>query len=293
MKKLFTLIIASFFATSMFAQMQPLNPSFENWSPADIGELPDGWDGLNRDIGYGVNIETVTKSDVDPQDGMYSAKLETKNNSILGDLPGVITLGVIDLVNQTITGGMPYTDKPAQLTGYYKYAPAATDTAVIGIGLFNGVDTIGQGSFEIIDAASTWTAFTVDITYTGTLFPDTMNIICITSQQSAPVVGTVLEVDNLQLVGGSVDVPQNLMGEKAFSISPNPANTFVNINIPNVNNDVKINIHNTVGQVVYSNTYNNANEVNERIDISKYHSGIYFVEIINGNKTSIEKLIIK
>jgi len=293
MKKFFTLIIASIFATSMFAQIQAPNPSFENWSAADIGELPDGWDGLNRDVGYGINVETVTKDDTDPQDGTYSAKLTTVNNSILGDLPGVLTLGVIDLVNQTITGGMAYTDKPAQLTGYYKFNPAATDTATIGIAFYNGVDTIGQGSIEIIDAASTWTAFTVDITYTGTLFPDTMNILCVTSIQSSPVVGTVLDVDNLQLVGGTIDVPQNLMGEKAFSISPNPANTFVNINIPNVNNDVKIILHNTVGQVVYSNTFNNVNDVNERIDISEFNSGIYFVEIINGNKSSIEKLIIK
>lgn len=293
MKRIFTLIIAFFAVSVMFAQIQPLNPSFENWSAVSIGQLPDGWDGLNKDIGFGISVETVTKSDTDPQEGTYSVKLTTVNNSIAGDLPGAITLGVIDLTNQTITGGMPYTDKPAQLTGYYKFNPAATDTATIGIALYNGADTIGQGSVNIIDAVSTWTEFTIDITYTGTLFPDTMNVLCISSIQESPVVGTELEVDNLQLVGGSVDVPQNLMGEKEFSISPNPANTFVNINIPSVNNDVKIVLHNTVGQVVYSNTFNNVNEVKERIDISELNSGIYFVEIINGSKSSIEKLIIK
>jgi len=300
MKKLFTLIIVSFVATSMFAQ-QPLNPSFETWAAAATGELPDSWDGTNLDLSLATS-ECVFKDDTDPQEGTYSARLVTDIVNILGNdvvVPGIITLGTItvDLSAPTplvISGGMPYTERPDQFTGWYKYSPMNSDTAVIGIAFYNGTDTICEDSLLITDTKTTWTQFTINLNYTESITPDTINIIFSSSHsQNEDFDGSVFSIDNLEFVGGTLSVPQNLFNNKAFSISPNPANTFVNINVPNANNNVKIVLHNTVGQVVYSNTFNNVNEVKERIDISEYNSGIYFVEIINGNKSSIEKLIIK
>ncbi len=295
MKRIFTLIIASFVVSVMYAQ-QPLNPSFENWSAATTGELPDGWDGTNVNVTI-ATIEGVTKDDTDPQEGTYSAKLETKYQNIFGNdvfVPGIITLGKLNFTEQTLTGGMEYTERPDQFTGWYKYSPVNGDTAEIGIAFYHGEDTICVASIEITAEVTTWTEFTLDLVYLGGASPDTMNIICAaTNNDDLEHEGSILNVDNFKLSGGTLGITQNLMSEKAFSISPNPANTFVNINVPNVNNDVKIVLHNTVGQVVYSNTFNNVNEVKERIDISEFNSGIYFVEIINGNKSSIEKLVIK
>lgn len=291
MKKIFTFIIASFVATSMFAQ-QPLNASFENWSAGPVGELPDGWDGLNMDIGFGITVETVTKSDIAPQDGIFSTILTTVDNSIAGVLPGIITLGTIDLAGQTINGGMPYTERPDQLTGYYKFAPAGGDTALVGLAFYSAGDTIAEVGIEITAGATEWTAFSIDITYTSGANPDTLNIICMSTSNENPNEGTILEIDNLELVGGTLGV--NEIAETIdFNISPNPANSFVNVNINNVNNDVKIVLHNTVGQKIYSNYYSNSSQINERIDISEFNAGIYFIEVINGDNSSIKKLIIK
>jgi len=299
MKKIFTFIIASFVATSIFAQ-QPLNPSFENWSAAVNGELPDGWDGTNLSVS-GINVENVFKDNTAPQEGTYSARLETiKKTVILTDLlvPGILTLGDIsvDLMATTpltIDGGMEYSDKPSQFTGYYKYAPINIDTAVIGIVFYNGTDTICEASIEITDASSTWTQFTIDLVYDGGLSPDTVNILCTSSNnQDIDNEGSVLELDNFKFTGGTLGI--NKLAETLdFNISPNPANTYVNVNIANVNNDVKIVLHNTVGQEVYSNYYSNTSIINERINISEFNAGIYFIEVINGEKSSIKKLIIR
>jgi hypothetical protein len=120
-----------------------------------------------------------------------------------------------------------------------------------------------------------------------------MNIICSSSNgDNIAYEGSTLNVDNFEFIGGTLSVPDQFLSSK-ISITPNPANNYVNIRVPNVNNNAKITLHNTVGQVVYSKTYNNSNNINDRIDISKFNSGIYFVEIINGSKSSIEKLVIK
>ena len=71
------------------------------------------------------------------------------------------------------------------------------------------------------------------------------------------------------------------------SIYPNPANSIVNIsNVPNAN----IAINDISGKSVY--TKSNCSE-NEKVNISDFKSGIYFVKIENNNQTFTKKLIVK
>ena len=298
MKKITTLLFVSIAFITMYAQ-QPLNPSFENWSSADVGELPDNWDGTNLNVS-GATSECVFKDDTDPQEGSYSVKLETIKKTVLINtivVPGVITLGTINidltaLQPVTISGGMPYTEKPAKLTGYYKFSPTTNDTAMIGIAFYSAGDTICKEILAILDVANDWTPFNIDLNYIGSSMPDTVNIICISSNnQEISNVGSILEIDNLKFVGGTVNTPQPIFAENNINITPNPAKEYVNITVNNVKNKTKILIYNTVGKLVFSKEYNS--EINERIDISEFNSGIYFVKIINKDKNKIEKLIIK
>jgi hypothetical protein len=85
----------------------------------------------------------------------------------------------------------------------------------------------------------------------------------------------------------------NLNKISTFSIYPNPNNNgLFNIAVvSNSSNDTKSNIfvYDVMGNVVYENT--NMDLYNGKIDLSKKAKGIYFIKIINGNDTFIDKLI--
>ena len=71
------------------------------------------------------------------------------------------------------------------------------------------------------------------------------------------------------------------------SIFPNPATELVSIETLNA---TSINIFNTAGQVMYSNTNPS---VIETVNVSKFETGIYIIEVKNNEITTTEKLIIK
>ncbi len=291
MNKLFTLIMMS---TSLFmiAQTQPLNYSFENWESAEVGEKPVSWDVANRDLGFFGSLETVTKGTTDNQDGSFHPIMKTADFSGTA-VPGIITLGVITLNANTqtldITGGMPYTDRPTQMKGFYKYAPAGNDTAAAAVWLLKGTtpDTVGFGIMYFTTPVDTWTEFTVDINYYTQDVPDTLNIAFASSLESGTV-NSQFEVDNVSLITTS---GINNLSINNIEISPNPANSFFNIKYYS-NTESFVKVHNTVGQVVMQKTFHTGN-VNEQFDISDLNQGIYFVEINKNGKTDIKKLIIK
>ncbi|MGB4654968.1 MAG: T9SS type A sorting domain-containing protein [Bacteroidales bacterium] len=69
-----------------------------------------------------------------------------------------------------------------------------------------------------------------------------------------------------------------------FSIYPNPANNYLNISGGNFD---MVKIYNSIGKLM--GVYDNTNT----IDISKYPSGLYIVELIDGSKIFREKIIKK
>ncbi len=103
------------------------------------------------------------------------------------------------------------------------------------------------------------------------------------------VVPTQPDVNQLN-VWSSVDLSTTgLDNDKIVttSIYPNPAKELISIESSNA---TSINIYNTIGQVVYSNLNPS---VIETVDVSKFETGIYIVEVKNNEITTTEKLIIK
>ena len=301
MRKIFTLIIVSIFGIGIInAQNQPIltgHESFETWVGADVGELPEYFNGTNLSIVSGfVEVETVTEGTSDPQDG--SSYVVMTGQDLQGTaVPGVITQGTmtVDVNNNTvdITGGAPYTTRSAQMKGYFKYNPANGDTAVIAAWLLKGTtpDTIASGGFMVIGSFDTWTEFTVDLEYYSNESPDTLNFLFSSSVTADNAqVGSVFEIDNVWFEGEVTSV-NNIVANNDFVVSPNPANTYFNLRMSNANNTT-VRVHNTVGQIVISKTFNTSS-INERFDISDLNKGIYFVEVINNGKSNIKKLVIK
>jgi len=182
------LFISLFFIFNQaIAQNQPIIngiETFGNWDTCAAGEMPMYWDGFNREIIInGMNlgeIICVKKDSADPQDLDYSVRLTS--TSILGGaaVPGMLTTGNlnIDFVTHDgdIDGGIPYTQKPASLKGWYKYTPNGNDTALVSVWFQKDGTQFGGGSIELSSRKQIWTMFEVPLNYQPNITPDTMNI---------------------------------------------------------------------------------------------------------------------
>jgi hypothetical protein len=76
--------------------------------------------------------------------------------------------------------------------------------------------------------------------------------------------------------------------ELGIKVYPNPAYDFVNIDLIN-NEKTKVTIINTLGGVVF----NKEIVASEKIDLTIYNKGIYFLSLENSNGKIVKKLIIK
>ena len=186
------------------------NASFENWTNFGNYSDPTGWDTPNAELNLipFIGITVVSKSADHYGSGSFSAKLETKHYTLPSmDIPGFMTCGkiTVDLGTSSfvLSGGVPVVDMPTHLKGFYKYFPKGGDSCVIGIGLTKTTgavrDTIGIGSFSTKDTIADWTPFSAWINYISADTPDTMNIIALSTAQSAMTVGTILYLDDLYL----------------------------------------------------------------------------------------------
>ena len=78
---------------------------------------------------------------------------------------------------------------------------------------------------------------------------------------------------------------------QAVNCFPNPVSQTVTINFPLVeSNNGEIRILDVMGKEVYRS---NVHESSSQIDVSKFHNGVYFVQLTSDNKTVTQKLIVE
>lgn len=93
-----------------------------------------------------------------------------------------------------------------------------------------------------------------------------------------------------QFAGGVLGVNQNEYGDNLV-VYPNPCNGILNIEATGNTtlSDVEISVYNVLGNKIYSNQYSNL--LHESIDLSSQASGMYFINVQSGNKTSHFKVL--
>lgn len=74
------------------------------------------------------------------------------------------------------------------------------------------------------------------------------------------------------------------------SISPNPANSVINIRFAETQNSVNVAMYNVIGKVVFSGTYTNVATV--KMDVSAFDNGIYFLRSEQNGKAAIQKVVV-
>ncbi len=195
------LLILSLFLiqTSVQAQAIP-NAGFENWSNFNYDE-PIQWFSSNIETVPAFGIPTVTS--VVGFSGL-SARISTY---IIGNdtLKGTIANSNMDILAGE--GGVPYSDQPTELTGYYSYDLPANDTALLLVIFKSGGVVISTDLFKIKGTGSepSYVPFTFPLSLSAV--PDSVIIACtasnlITNQGIAN--GSWIEYDELAFTGPSV-----------------------------------------------------------------------------------------
>jgi hypothetical protein len=247
MKKIFTLLSFSFvvclFSFDSNAQTIP-NSGFETWTNVNTANT---WKSNNTSTVFFLRQST------DKHTGTYAAEVSTKAGSA-GNLSGILTLGTINSTTQSVTGGLPISSKPTDLHGYYKYtAGNGAEQMEITVKMTKRVGstltTLATGVFSTVagQSTSTYTLFTIPLTYNPTtIIPDTFNI-TVKSSKTTAVVGSIALIDDLAFTTAT-GVEESIFFEP--KMWPNPANSNVNFNLNGEEYD--INIVNMLGQTVAS-----------------------------------------
>ena len=270
-----------------FAQIP--NASLDDWQVigSSSEEKPVSWDTPDViAVSIGVSDPVVTQENANVQDGDAAARLESKTLNVLGsplNVPGTITLGTLGFdfatFTPSLTGGIPFTQRPTSMTFYYQYAPAGgdgMDTANFAITFSKAHTPIGGGTFRTSNTDGAYAMGEATINFGTSDDPDTMNIVITSSGGFTSVVpGSVLFVDNIALTGlASI---QELPAGIGANIYPNPANSVINIKNPLTNTVqyVATNLQGEKMDVITMTPGLNA------IDVSKYASGLYIFTLVD------------
>ncbi len=202
MKKLILLFIL--LQTQVFSQTTIVNGAFENWTSLSYDQPSTGWYTSNEESIRKAGITTFTK--VAGQSG-FACRMETKVGGT-DTLFGYITNTQGDPTNGE--GGMPYSQKPTAITGYYRYNIPNQDTALILVFFKLGGVQISMDVIKVKGTGSQSTFAPFSFPLTVGLTPDTVIIAAVCSNAFSNhgiEVGSFLELDQLAFSGPGVTQP--------------------------------------------------------------------------------------
>ena len=298
-----SLLLLLFLASLVFSQVKAQAPipngNFEMWDDFTTYMNPTQWDTPNPETSL-VGITVVSQESVDVYDGAFSARLETKT-VISFIAPGLLTLGEfsVDFVTTEITieGGVPYTDMPEKLTGYYKYAPVDNDSWFI-TAIFtkwntttSETDTVGGATFVGSSATDEWLLFASDIIWWAGIAPDSMNIIVASSDIDVPQPGSVLLLDKTGFDDG-VGFDETSL-ENSINFFHNQRDNQLNLQYNfDASRNVEVIIYNVMGQQLMNISELSVQNYTQTIHLDDLKSGIYMVEVNDGKEKLVKKIIL-
>ena len=207
MKTLYNLFLLSVFlvvASNATGQnVATPNAGFENWTQVGNHFDPNDWNTLNPSTGI-IGVFTCTRATgADVHSGTYAIKLTTK--TVFGITANGIasTATLITTPPYGVTGGIPYTERPDSIVGWYMYAPASTaDSGFIQFVLLGAAnDTIGFVRYTTPNTpVSTYTRFSAPVNYFSPATPVLSYWILSSSGPVTPVASSALIVDDIDLV---------------------------------------------------------------------------------------------
>ncbi len=250
------------------------NPGFENWTQVGNHFDPNNWNTLNPNTGI-LGVFTCTRATgADVHSGTYAIKLTTK--SVFGVTANGIasTASLITTPPYGVTGGIPYTQRPDSIVGWYKSNPISTaDSGFVQFVLLDGAnDTVGfVRNYMPNTPVATYTRFSMPITYFSTATPVLSYWILSSSNPVTPQVNSSIIIDDIDLIFNPSGI------NEASEIAPFQI-------LSNLIDD-EIEISNTSGKSTQMKIFDSAGRLafikdvqpgSERISLQQLNSGVYF-----------------
>jgi len=202
MKKNLLVLLFVYITITTIGQTIP-NGSFENWTSSTY-ENPSNYPVTSNSETFRRDGTSNVSKTADAHSGNFAVKLTSTSQS----LAYIINSDMVQDPNPaTWKGGIPYTETPAGIQGYYKYNVAAggdQGTIIVAFRDATGTD-IGTYQFYVSGDISTYTPFNFAIpTLTGTpatvIFAATSSVL---NNNGTSVPGSVLFLDDVSFTGVS------------------------------------------------------------------------------------------
>lgn len=276
--------------TGVVNQPVLFNGDFELWQNRTIKQPDDWYAQLYSDTT--LKIAQTTNA----YKGNYAVKLITTLDDYgSGPRASSARIGTGDFDQNGFYGGSPFSNKIDTLTFWYKYSPSANDSGSVELFFSNNGSTFSNVPPISLGAASAYQY--VEVPFEIPVWqptPDTVLVLFHSSlwQDSAVIyVGSELIIDEVTFKSQPLTTGiSNLLSQKNIHIFPNPATNWIIANIDNKDHEeFTLNIYTTMGELVQS-AYLKQNQL--EINIAGLSNGLYVIEVISGEKSMKQKLII-
>jgi hypothetical protein len=272
------------------AEAQIPNAGFEDW----VNGEPTGW--LTPNI---PGFDTLVTATADRHSG--SLAIHGEVDSLFGfALPPTITTA------HDTTTGFPVSERHASLTGWYKFAPIGNDRMFVTVIMYTATGDTGIGvGGGLLDAATSFTLFTVPITYATASVPGMciiqFTIVGADTLTGFPHRGSSYIVDDLAFSGVSSAGEGNEAIPQEFSLMqnyPNPFNgeTRIGYRVPGTGEGqfVTLKVYNMLGQEVATmvNERKPAGEYSVGFDAGKLSSGVYIYRLQAGAAVETRRMVL-
>ena len=250
------------------------NAGFENWTQNLNYWNPNNWNNLNSQTAI-LGVFTCTRATgADVHSGTYAIKLTTKSVFTLTANGIASTATLITSPPYGVTGGIPYTERPDSIVGWYKYTPAnPSDSGFVQFVLLGASnDTIGFVKFNSPNTPVTsYTRFSKAITYFSPNTPALSYWILSSSDGVNPVVNSSIIIDDLDLIFNPSSVNETKEEDKIHLVS-NLIHDYLQVNNQS-EKEMELNVIDNSGRVV--STFLASTGISQ-FNIQHLRSGIYF-----------------
>ncbi len=200
-KRFLGLMVATIIPVLIQSQVPLVNGGFEAWNSRILFEHPTGW---FTDVNPG-SAPLSTIKDSDAQDGNYSLKLTTVDNTDLNNpVPvGYAVLG--EFIYEFPPKGIPWSQLVDKLNMDIKYNIGTGDAGLVWVRMTKNSEVVSNTFYTLTGSQSTWSTLSINLNFAGSaVAPDSIMIGIASSIPEElnfpiykPVIGSWVMIDDL------------------------------------------------------------------------------------------------
>ena len=222
--------------------------------------------------------------------GDYAIELQTTDRS---NLHVACSVASDNDIFKTHFTGFPVGTRFQNFNGYYKFIPDNADTMYVDVSFYNHEQNIGWAHFEQTATVTSFTQFSVPITFINNLTPDTASINF--GFNSKTLKGfPVMAIDKLSFDGFTAinETTAAVFDDNGIKVYPNPANDRMIMELNEAySTESAIRLFDLNGKLTHEWKLS-AGERITSINVSDLDAGFYLIHFTSGNKVFMKKIVV-